>query len=164
MIVVRRVVIHEQGTLANSAHNPQVAQIVLGDVLNGFFVLTAWILCITVAILVVTLLSGPYRWAVAFRSFFVRGWRMIVAALSGERRAHLLAWASSHADALQLGGAVLAAVLLLIVSVSWLSFLIIGVLLLVYELFLQRLKSGPTNGSPPASVPSTADEPRAPVG
>ena len=27
MIVERRVVIHEQGTLANSAHNPQVAQI-----------------------------------------------------------------------------------------------------------------------------------------
>ncbi len=164
MIVVRRVVIHEQGTLANSAHNPQVAQIVLNDVLNGFFVLTAWILGITVAILVVTLLSGPYRWAVAFRSFFVRGWRMIVAALSGERREHLLAWASAHADALQLGGAVLAAVLLLIVSVSWLSFLIIGALLLVYELVLQRLKSGRSDGSPPAAVPATADGPRSPVG
>jgi hypothetical protein len=30
MIVVRRVVIHEQGALANSAHNPQVAQLVTG--------------------------------------------------------------------------------------------------------------------------------------
>jgi hypothetical protein len=54
--------------------------------------------------------------------------------------------------------------LLLIVSVSWLSFLIIGALLLVYELFLQRLKSGPSDGSPPASVASTADGPHAPVG
>ena len=73
MIVVRRVVIHEQGALANSAHNPQVAQIVLGDLLHGFFVLTAWILGIAVAILVVALLTGPYRWAVAVRSFVARG-------------------------------------------------------------------------------------------
>lgn len=164
MIVVRRVVIHAQSALANSAHSPQVAQIVLGDLLHGFFVLTAWILGIAVAILVVTLLSGPYRWAVAIRSFVVRGWRMIVAAVSGERRERVLAWASSHADALQLGGAVLAAVVLLIVSVSWLSFLIIGVLLLVYEVFLQRLKSGGPDGPPPATFPSTADGPHAPVG
>jgi hypothetical protein len=164
MIVVRRVVIHEQGTLANSAHNPQVAQIVLNDVLNGFFVLTAWVLGITVAILVVTLLSGPYRWAVAFRSFFVRGWRMMVAALSGERRQQGLAWASSHADALQLGGAVLAAILLFIVSVSWLSFIIIGVLLLAYEVFLQRLKADRSDGPPPVNAPSTAEGPHAPVG
>ena len=129
MIVVRRVVIHGQSSLASSAHSPQVAQIVLGDLLHGFFVLTAWVLGIAVAILVVTLLSGPYRWAVALRSFVVRGWRMAVAAVSGERRDRARAWATAHADALQLGGAVLAAVLLLVVSVSWLSFLIIGVLL-----------------------------------
>ena len=72
MIVVRRVVIHGQGALASSAHSPQVAQIVLGDLLHGFFVLTAWVLGIAVAILVVTLLSGPYRWAVAVRSFVAR--------------------------------------------------------------------------------------------
>jgi hypothetical protein len=38
------VVIHEQGALASAAHNPQVAQSVLGDLLHGFFVLTAWVL------------------------------------------------------------------------------------------------------------------------
>ena len=62
MIVVRRVVIHEQGALANSAHNPQVAQLVLGDLLHGFFVLTLWILWVALGILVVTLVTGPYRW------------------------------------------------------------------------------------------------------
>jgi hypothetical protein len=164
MIILRRVVIHEQGALASKANSPQVAQLVLGDLLHGFFVLTAWILGIAVALLVLALLSGPYRWAVAFRSFFVGGWRTVVAALSGERRQRGLAWASSHADALQLGGAVLAAILLFIVSVSWLSFIIIGVLLLVYEVFLQRLKAGRSDGPPPVSAPSTADGPHAPVG
>jgi len=36
-----------------------------------------------------------------------------------------------------------AGILLLIVSVSWLSFLIIGVLLAAFEVFLQRLKHPP---------------------
>ena len=58
----------------------------------------------------------------------------------------------------------LAGVLLLIVSVSWLSFLIIGVLLLVYEVILQQLKAGRSDGPPPESVPSTAGGPHAPVG
>src|SRR5580698_1828075 len=39
MIVERRVVLHEQGALASAAHNPQLAQSVLGDLLHGFFVL-----------------------------------------------------------------------------------------------------------------------------
>ncbi len=78
MIVLRRVVIHEQGALANSAHNPQVAQIVLGDLLNGFFVLTVWILGVALAVLVVALVSGPYRWAVALRSFVARLWHRAV--------------------------------------------------------------------------------------
>jgi len=63
MIVERRVVIHEQGTLASSAHNPQVAQSVLGQLLNGFFVLTAWVLGVALAVGVITVLMGPYRWA-----------------------------------------------------------------------------------------------------
>jgi hypothetical protein len=135
------VVIHEQGVLANSAHNPQVAQIVLGDLLNGFFVLTAWILGLALGALVVTLVSGPYRWAVALRSLVARTWHRAVAAVSVERRAATVAWMGSHADGLQLGGAVLAGIVLLIVSVSWLSFLIVGGLLVLYEIFLQVLKT-----------------------
>jgi hypothetical protein len=37
--------------------------------------------------------------------------------------------------------------LLLIVSVSWISFLIVGVLLAAFEVFLQRIKSAPESGS-----------------
>jgi hypothetical protein len=156
MIVVRRVVIHEQGSLANSAHSPQVAEIVLGDVLHGFFVLTAWILWVTVALLVVTLITGPYRWAVALRSLAARvgTWigTTVVEAFRGQRSGPGAEWAAAHADALQLGGAVLAAVLLLIVSISWLSFLIIAVVLVVYEVLLQRLKQGPPDdGAAPLS-------------
>ena len=58
MIVERRSVLHEQGALANAAHNPQLAQSVLGDLLHGFFVLTAWVLAVALVVLVIAVLSG----------------------------------------------------------------------------------------------------------
>ena len=148
LIIVRRVVIHEQGALAHGANNPQVAQTVLGELLHGFFTLTAWILAVALVILVVALLAGPYPWAVALRRFVARTWHRGIDAVSGERRARSLAWVRAHADGLQLIGAVVAGVLFLIISISWLSFLIIGALVAVYEVALQWVKSHPPDEPP----------------
>ena len=153
MIVERRLVIHEQGVLASAAHNPQVAQGVLGDLLHGFFVLTAWVLGVALVVLVIAVLCGPYRWAVALRSWVKRTGRSIAAARTGARRGQVITWMASHAAALQLAGAVVAGILLLFVPVSWLSFLIIGVLLAACELFLQRIKPPPPDEAPPAPGP-----------
>ncbi len=56
MIVERRVVLHEQSVLAGAAHNPQLASTVLGDLLHGFFVLTAWVLGVALVVLVIAVL------------------------------------------------------------------------------------------------------------
>jgi multisubunit Na+/H+ antiporter MnhC subunit len=163
MIMERRVVIHEQGVLASAAHNPQLAQSVLDDLLHGFFVLTAWVLGVALVVLVIAVLSGPYRWAVALRSRVKRTGRSIAGASTGGRRG-VVAWMASHAAGLQLAGAV-DGILLLFVPVSWLSFLIIGVLLAAYELYLQRIKPPPPDEAPPtpgpgnqASLPSRIGE------
>jgi hypothetical protein len=153
MIVERRVVLHEQSVLASAAHNPQLASSVLGDLLHGFFVLTAWVLGAALVVLVIAVLSGPYRWAVAIRSSVRRAGRSIAGATGGDRRG-VAAWIGSHAAGFQLAGAVVAGILLLIVSVSWLSFLIIGVLLAVYEVGLQRIKPSPPDQAPPAPGPN----------
>ena len=87
-------------------------------------------------VLVIAVLSGPYRWAVAIRSWVKRTGRSIAGARSGDRRGQVVTWMASHAAGLQLAGAGVAGILLLIVSVSWLSFLIIGVLLAAYEVYL----------------------------
>ena len=152
MIVERRLVLHEQSVLAGGAHNPQLASTVLGDLLHGFFVLTAWVLGVALVVLVIAVLCGPYRWAAAIRSSVRRAGRGIAGARSGDRRG-VTAWMGSHAAGLQLAGAVVAGILLLIVSVSWLSFLIIGVLLAVYEVCLQRIKPAPADEAQPASGP-----------
>jgi hypothetical protein len=153
MIVERRVVLHEQSVLAAAAHNPQLASIVLGDLLHGFFVLTAWVLGVALAVLVIAVLAGPYRWAAALRSWARRAWRSIGGARGGDRRG-ALAWIGSHAAGFQLAGAIIAGILLLIVSVSWVSFLIIGVLLAAYEVFLQWIKPPPPDQAPPAPGPN----------
>jgi hypothetical protein len=153
MIVERRVVLHEQSVLASAAHNPQLASIVLGDLLHGFFVLTAWVLGVALAVLVIALLAGPYRWATAIRSAVQRAGRSIAGARVGDRRG-ALAWIGSHAAGFQLAGAVVVGILLLIVSVSWLSFLIIGVLLAAYEVGLQRIKPPPPDEASPTPGPN----------
>jgi hypothetical protein len=156
LIVARRVVLHTEGTIASHARNPQVAQSVLNELLHGLFVLTASLLWIALGILVVALLTGPYRWAVALRSFVTRTVHQVGHQLTGERRALLVTWMASHANALQIAGAVVAGILFLIVSVSWLSFLIIGGLLAAYEVFLQRIKpTSPDEPSPPPDPDST---------
>ncbi len=152
MIVERRGVLHEQGVLANDAHNPQLAQTIFGYLLNGFFVLTAWVLGVALVVLVLAVLAGPYRWAVAFRSWLRRAWHSIAGARGGDHGG-VVGWMASHAAGLQLAGAVVAGILLLIVPVSWLSFVIIGVILAVYEVYLQRIKPASPDETSPASGP-----------
>jgi hypothetical protein len=156
MIVERRVVIHEQGALASASHNPQVAQSVLGDLLHGFFVLSAWVLAVALVVLVIAVLSGPYRWAVALRSWVKRTGRSIAGARGGDHRG-VVGWMASHAAGLQLAGAVVAGILVLVVPVSWLSFLIIGVLFAACEVYLQRIKPPSPDEAPSASVPGSQE-------
>jgi len=65
----------------------------------------------------------------------------------------VVTWMASHVAGLQLAGAVVAGILLLIVPVSWLGFLIIGVLLAAFEIYLQRIKPPPPDEAPPTSGP-----------
>ncbi len=161
MIVERRGVIHEQGVLASDAHNPQLASTVLGYLLHGFFVLTAWVLAVALVVLVIAILAGPYRWAVAMRSWVKRTWHSIAGARGGEHRSPAIGWMASHAAGLQLAGAVVAGILLWIVPVSWLSFLIIVVILAAYEIYLQRIKPASPDETP--SAPGPGDQTAAPV-
>ena len=91
--------------------------------------------------------------AVALRSWVKRTGRGIAGASSSDGRGQIVTWMASHAAGLQLAGAVVAGILLLFVPVSWLSFLIIGVLLAAYEIYLQRIKPPPPDEAPPASGP-----------
>ena len=91
-ILVRRLVIYEQGALSKKANDPQVAHNVLGELLHGLYVSTAWVLWVALAVIVVSFVTGPYRWATSGRSFVRRGWDAVVWHLHGEGGRATLAW------------------------------------------------------------------------
>jgi hypothetical protein len=165
VVVVRRVLIHEQGALSQSAHNPQVAHDVMGDLLSGMYNGTQWLLWAALVIAVIALVTGPYHWAVVVRSWVRRGWDALVALFTPSRRAVAARWIGVHGSLLQAAVAVIAFVLLLVVSVSWVSFLVIAVLLAAAELYLNWMKGRIDDGSatepgpPPPSVPSSPRPP-----
>ncbi len=162
VVVLRRVLIHEQGALSASAHNPQVAHDVTGALLSGFYDGTQGILWAALMILVVALVTGPYAWAVWFRASVRTGWGVLAGAFRSSRRAVTARWIGEHGSLLQLVAAAVAFVLLLVVSISWVSFLVVGALLTACELYLNWLKQRTEGDQPPVPGPSARPEPPAP--
>jgi hypothetical protein len=155
IILVRRLTTHLQSTIVSKAHNPEVVDHLMGYLLHGLFVMTAWILGVGLALLVIALVTGPYRWAVRLRSYVVQAAHWIAENLSLAHRPKIVTWIADHANSLRLGGAVLAGILLLVVSVSWASFLTIGILLILYELAVGRISAssdGVGVSAPPGSA------------
>jgi hypothetical protein len=92
------------------------------------------------------------------RSWVKQTGRNIAAARSGGRHGPAVTWMATHAAGLQLAGAIVAGILLLIVSVSWISFLVIAVLLAAYEIYLQRIKPpAPDEASPAPGAGQSAE-------
>ncbi len=159
MIILRRVVLYAEGVAASKANNPTVARIALDTVLHGFFVLTAWVLGLCVAGLVIALITGPYRWARALRRWVAAAWHWVAGLFSPEHRQDTVGWLGRNAEVLQLGGAVVAAVLFFVIGVSWVSFLVLAALLIIYEVLLNVAKSrhgaeAALAGEPPGTKPA----------
>ena len=86
--------------------------------------------------------------------------------LHGEGGRATLAWIADHAGLLQLGVAVVAAIVLLLVSVSWLSFLLVGGLVAVAEVYLASVKppsdeAPHDDGGTATNISSTDSQPSA---
>lgn len=160
VVAMRRIMIYEEASLSKSAHDPQVAHEIFAQLLSGFYDGTQWILWAALVILVVALITGPYPWARALRRWVRQGWDWLAGELGAENRAKVARWTARHAGVLQLGAAVVAFILLIVVSASWISVLVIGVLLAVCEVYLGSKKEQPTTGDagspverPPVKTP-----------
>jgi beta-lactamase regulating signal transducer with metallopeptidase domain len=105
---------------------------------------TLWFLIGGLIVAALALLSGPYRWAVAFRSWVghaAAAAAHLGAALAGHASSDAtVTWIRRHLTVLRIAGAVAAALALLIFSVNWAGFLIIAAALALYEVGLLRLR------------------------
>jgi hypothetical protein len=145
VVVARRAFLWTQHTLVNTGklQNKAARQVILDQVLHAFFTVTFWFLAALLVVLVATLLTGPYGWARAFRHRTARVAAHaghLAAAVAGKTHDEAAAsWVRRHLDVLRIGGVLVAALLLLVLPVSFVGFLIIVGVLALYELWLHRL-------------------------
>jgi len=152
LVLVRRLLIWEQGRLIGTgrAQNEDARRAIVHGVFSGFFDLTWWLLIGGLVVLALAVLTGPYGWAKATRRRTV-----VVARTTGALAAVAvgretvpdtaeLTWVRRHLDALRIAGAAVAVLLLLALDVNVWGFLLIALLLGLYEVGLHRL--------PPPSV------------
>jgi len=139
LIVARRAMYWLQSDLTAQAKPASRAAVsaIAGQVLHGFFDITAWFLIGGLAVLAVVLLAGPYRWAAAARSG-------LAGHVSG---GPAVGWARRHLDILRVGGVLVAALAVLVFSVSWAGTFIIIALVALYEVGVYRLRPAPPAGA-----------------
>lgn len=168
LIVIRRLLYGVQSGLLGRAQpgNRAALEVITHEVLKGFFAVTMWFLIGGLILTALTLVTGPYPWAVAVRSGVRRagsaaghlasataaqaaaaGQTAVAGHSSGDTA---LAWVRQHLDLLRIGGVVVAALVVLLVSMGWAGFGVTAVLLALYELGLYRL----SRSWPPPSGPA----------
>jgi hypothetical protein len=147
LVVVRRVALIARDGLfdqVNTQRHPAVR--VLADTLmDSLFRATGILLGIVLLTLLIALITGPYPWAVTVRGWLRDGARGIGSAVGGHPAADTdrVRWLRAHRDALMLAGGVVALLLLLLFNLSWLAFVIVTVLIALYEIALVRLGHEP---------------------
>jgi hypothetical protein len=168
LVVVRRTLLWLQDQLISTGppENKDARSAITHGVLGGFFDLTRWFLIGGLIIVVLALLTGPYRWAVALRRHAASGGSLVVAATTGDLQkvqdSASLPWVRQHMDALRVGGLVVAVLILLTVSVNVWWLLAIAVVLALYEVGLHRLRAPEaitlpeprTSERPPTTTPT----------
>jgi hypothetical protein len=96
-------------------------------------------------VLLVGLLSGPYPWARRSRRWVAHLGVVLADAVRGRATADATVWVAAHRDALMLGGAAAAAIVLLVADVSIGGFLVLAVLIGAYELLVYRAGTAPVD-------------------
>jgi len=161
LVVARRLVIWTQHTLIATGRpeNKGARHAIVQQVLGGYFDVTRWLLIAAVVVIVVALVTGPYRWVVRSRTTTVQTGRAVVAAVGGRSRDvrsdHAVAWANAHFDVLRFGAIAVALLLVATINVNLIGFLVIAAALGVFEVGLARLRAS----AHPAAVPVAAPQP-----
>lgn len=160
LVVVRRAMFWEQDQLIAKGRpeNKDARSAIVHGVLSGFFDLTLWFVVGALVITLVALVTGPYRWAVSVRRWSARAGsttaHLVAAGASGTRAQgqdeQTVVWIREHFDTLRVAGVAVAVLLLLALPVNFWGFLVIAVLLTLYEVGLHRLRPPSEITLPPA--------------
>jgi hypothetical protein len=117
----------------------QAAGRAIVDVLLGsLLTYTAWLLAIAFVVILVALLTGPYGWAVRLRRGVAEVGGAAVGMVRGTEAGPTARWIAPRRDLLMFGGAAIYAVILLLFDINLVWFLVLSVILAVYEIAVWR--------------------------
>ena len=138
LVVVRRIAIIARDGLFESvdAQRHPAVRVLADTLMDRLFFITGILFAILLLTLVIALVSGPYAWAVALRRWVRDVGHGVAAGLRGERVDETggVGWLRQHRDGLMLGGGVVALLCLFLLDLSWVGFLSLTVVLVLYEL------------------------------
>jgi len=152
VIIERRLAIWQSNSFVAKVlpENQAAARAVVDRALGSLLLYTAWFLAISVIVLLVALITGPYPWAVKMRGWTVDLWRAGVTAVRGHETSETVTWVAAHRDSLMVGGAVVAALLLFFGNLSLWWFVFFALVIGGYELVVYRVAER-WHAMPPAS-------------
>jgi hypothetical protein len=157
LIIERRLAIWQANSFINKVvpENQAAARAVVDRVLGSLLLYTAWFLAISAMVLVITLITGPYPWAVKLRGWTVDMWHAGVTAVRGHESTETVTWVAAHRDPLMVGGAVVAALLVFFGNLSLWWFVFFAIVISAYELIVYRVSERAANPVDPASPPGS---------
>jgi hypothetical protein len=144
VVVERRLAMASIDDLVQQARpeNRDAFQAVLDTLLGTLLRYTGWLLLIALVAIVITLITGPYGWAVRLRRAVADLAGAIVGAVRGSDQSQAAEWVAARRDPLMFAGAVVAVLILLVVSTSIPVFLVVAALLALYEFGVFRVAAG----------------------
>ena len=140
VVLERRFAIAEANNVVDLAkpENQAAAKAIIDAFLGSLLLATKRILWVLFVVLVAAVFTGPYPWAVRFRGWVADVGRAGVGAVRGADTGPGAVWVAEHRDALMLAGAVVLASILLFASISMGWFLVLAIILVLYELAVYR--------------------------
>lgn len=145
VVLLRRVGLRLEDQVVDLAkpENREAVGVVVGAFVDSLLDATVWILAAAALVAVVALLSGPYPWAASLRHRIGSIARSVTAtvraAVTGQTDDATVAWMAAHREVLQLGGVVVAIIVLLVVDLSWPGLLLLALVVGGFELVVARL-------------------------
>ena len=145
-LIIRK--ISENVVASIASQNRGAVKAVLDDAFGSLRGFTRWLFAIALLVAVVAFLMGKREWLSAARAQAVRAYGAGRDVATSERPYAL--WIREHADGLQIAGPIVVVTLLFIVGVSWVPIIVLGALLVLYELWIRSLSPAAVTGEPPA--------------
>jgi hypothetical protein len=141
LVLERRFAIAAANSVVDQARpeNQNAARAVVDSVLGSLLRYTAWFLVISFIVLVVTLLTGPYPWAVTLRGWVTDLGRAVTGMVKPGERTPVTEWVAGHRDPVMFGIAILGLLAMLAFDLSIGGFLILALVVGGLELLAFRI-------------------------